>query len=53
MPTLAEINVASDNLRKMEIELREYFESLPIYEKLNKNKEIELIEGRLKDEQKV
>ena len=53
MPTLAEINVASDNLRKMEIELREYFELLPIYEKLNKNKEIELIEGRLKDEQKV
>ena len=37
IPTLAQIDAASESLRQMELELRAYFESLPIAKKLNKN----------------
>lgn len=33
-PTIEQLNAASDTLRKMELDLREYFEKLPIYKKL-------------------
>ena len=37
IPTVDQLNMASEKLRQMEIELREYYESLPVYRKLNKN----------------
>lgn len=36
IPTLEQLNSASDTLREKELLLREYFQSLPIYKKLNK-----------------
>ena len=55
IPTMAEINRASEDLRNMELELREYFESLPIYKKLNKNSKHTESQngGNKKDEQTV
>lgn len=47
MPTMQDLTAASEELRMSEIELREYFRSLPIYEKLYKSK------GKEKDERKV
>ena len=38
VPTLDQLNACSEALRKMELELREYFESLPICAKLKKGK---------------
>ena len=36
MPTMEQLNGLTEELRAEEMRLREYFESLPIYEKLNK-----------------
>ena len=36
MPTLEQLNKASEMLREREIELRSYFESLPVYQRLSK-----------------
>ena len=47
MPTMQNLTAASEALRKSEIELREYFRSLPIYKKLHKS------EGKEKDEREV
>ncbi len=52
MPTLAQLNEASEALRQKELALREYFDALPIYNKLNKNKKTKILEEN-KDEQKV
>ena len=35
MPSMEDLNRATDVLREKELELREYFESLPVYKKLN------------------
>lgn len=35
IPSMQEMNTVSETLREKELELREYFESLPIYQKLN------------------
>lgn len=62
IPTIDQLNAASEALRKMEIELREYFESLPVYKRLAKhhktNNELKVQtesekERETKDEQKV
>lgn len=50
MPTMQALTEASEELRKKEIELREYFESLPIYKKLHKSNENKVTE---KEEVKV
>ena len=39
MPTMTKLNAVSDELRNREIALRDYFESLPIYQKLKKRNE--------------
>ena len=36
MPTMEQLNGLTEELRAEEMRLREYFESLPIYEKLNR-----------------
>ena len=38
MPTMQQLNDMSDMLREKEIELREYYESLPAFKKFNSNK---------------
>ena len=56
MPTLEQLTAVSEELRQKEFELREYFEGLPIYKKLNKKakKEDQLkIEEEIKDEQYI
>ncbi len=35
MPSMQDLNNANDILRQKEVELREYFESLPVYKKMN------------------
>lgn len=41
MLSLDQLNAVSENLRQKELALREYFESLPIHEKLSKNSKSE------------
>lgn len=56
LPTLEQLNMASEKLREEEIKLQKYFESLPIYKKLTKKQNIESeskIEGNVKYEQKI
>lgn len=36
MPTLEQLNNASETLRKIEVELREYYENLPVHKKISK-----------------
>jgi 1-acyl-sn-glycerol-3-phosphate acyltransferase len=50
-PTLVQLNEASEALRQKELALREYFESLPVYKKLNKKSKTS--EGEKSHEQKV
>ena len=56
IPTIDKLSEVSSILRSKEIELREYFESLPIHKKLTKNKNTDNTmqeQGEKKDEQKV
>ncbi len=56
MPTLEQLNRASETLRKRELELREYYETLPIHKKTGQNNVTEQstqIERNQESEQKV
>lgn len=51
MPTLAQLNEASEALRQRELALREYFEALPVYKRINKKSKAS--ESEKSNEQKV
>ena len=50
IPTMEQLDAASEALRLKEMALHDYFKSLPIYQKLNKNQPIENSKGGVTDE---
>ncbi len=53
LPTMEQLNTATELLRQKELALREYFESLPVYKKLSKENNHQITAGETEDVKKV